>query len=210
VSNLKAYTLVTAPATEPVSLADVKTFLRIDGTNDDAILTMLIASARRSAEEYTKRAFITQTWKLVMDRFAEVDIDPPAGYYNAPTPFLVNGTQSIQLSRQPIQSITSVKTTNTGNAQTTVNTNVYTLDIATGRILLNEGYSWPSDLRARSSVEITFVAGYGATAAVPDPLKQGIMQHVAASYTNKVCADIPAGSKSLYDGFRLPEAFGAW
>lgn len=207
-SNLKAYTLVTAPATEPVSLADVKTFLRIDGSADDAILTMLIASARRMAEEYTKRAFITQTWKLVMDSIYD-DIDLTSGYYVLPTPFLINGSQFIQLSRQPIQSVTSIKTTDTSNVQSTVSTAIYTLDTATGRILLNEGYSWPSDLRCRSAVEIVFIAGWANAAAVPDPIKQGILQHVAASYTNKVCSDIPAGSKSLYDGFRLAEAFGA-
>lgn len=206
-SNLKAYTLVTAPATEPVSLTDVKTFLRIDASTDDAILTMLIASARRMAEEYTKRAVITQTWKLVMDRLYE-EFDLPSGTYVLPTPFLVNGSQFVQLSRQPIQSVSSFKTTDTLNVQSTLDTAVYTLDTATGRILLNEGYSWPIGLRCRSAVEITFVAGYGAAAAVPDPIKQGILQHVAASYTNKVCADIPDGAKSLYDAFRLPEAFG--
>jgi hypothetical protein len=202
--------LVTAPATEPVSLTDVKTFLRIDGTADDAILTMLIASARRMAEEYTKRALITQTWKLVMDRFSEWDDVLPPGYYQAPTPFLVNGSQAIQLSRQPIQSITSIKTTDTANTQTTVSVATYTLDTATGRVLLNEGYSWPSSLRNNSAVEIAFVAGWASAALVPDPIKQGIIQHIAASYTNKVCADIPEGSKSAYDGFRLPEAFGAF
>ena len=209
-SNLKSYTLVTAPATEPVSLTDVKTFLRIDGTTDDAILTMLIASARRMAEEYTKRAFITQTWKLVMDRFSEWDDVLPPGYYQAPSPFLVNGSQAIQLSRQPIQSITSIKTTDTANAQTAVSVTTYALDTATGRILLNEGYSWPSSLRTHSAVEIIFVAGWTSAALVPDPIKQGILQHIAASYTNKVCADFPEGSKSAYDGFRLPEAFGAF
>ena len=209
-SNFKSYTLVTAPATEPVSLADVKTFLRIDGSADDAILTMLIASARRSAEEYTKRAFITQTWKLVMDRFTEWNECLPSGYFQAPTPFLVNGSQAIQLSRQPIQSITSIKTTDSSNTATTVVTSVYTLDTASGRILLNEGSRWPTALRSNSAVEITFVAGWANAAAVPDPIKQGILQHVAASYTNKVCGDIPDGSKSAYDGFRLPEAFGAF
>ncbi|MBB4345141.1 head-tail connector protein [Rhizobium leguminosarum] len=208
-SNLKSYTLVTAPASEPVSLPDVKTYLRIDGTADDAVLTTLIASARRTAEEYTKRAFITQSWKLVMDSICD-DIDLPSGYYVLPTPFLVNGSQFIQLSRQPIQTVTSIKTTDTSNVQSTVNTVVYTLDTATGRILLNDGYSWPTNLRCRSAVEVQFVAGWANAAAVPDPVKQGILQHVAASYTNKVCSDIPAGAKSLYDAFRLPEAFGAY
>ncbi|MBZ9674548.1 head-tail connector protein [Mesorhizobium sp. ES1-1] len=207
---MKAYTLVTAPATEPVSLADVKTYLRIDNSADDAVLTILIAACRRSAEEYTKRAFISQTWQLTMDRFG-VEIVPPPGFHVAPTPFLVDGSQTIQLSRQPIQSITSIKTTDSANAETIVSTATYALDKDAGRVLLNSGYSWPTSLRANAAVKILFVAGYGdAAATVPEPIKQGILQHVAASYTAKVCGDIPEGSKSAYDAFRLAEAFGAF
>lgn len=208
--NTKSYALVEAPADEPVSLAEVKTFLRIDGTADDAILNMLIASARRMAEEYTKRAFITQTWQLVMDMFAAWEQVPAPGYRIAPTPFLVNGSQAIQLSRQPIQEIIEITATDTANIETPVSADVYTLDTASGSILLNEGQNWPTGLRARSAVKVVFVAGWASAADVPEPIKQGIMQHVAASYSNKVCADIPEGAKALYDGFRLPEAFGAW
>ncbi len=204
--NSQSYTLVTPPASEPVSLADVKTFLRIDGTDDDAVLAILIASARRMAEEYTKRAFITQTWKLVMDRFGG-DTCAPVGNI---APYLAAGDQSIRLSRQPIQSITSVKTTDGLNATTTVLAATYALDTSGGIILLNEGYSWPSNLRDHAAVEVVYVAGWASAGAVPEPIRQGILQHIAASYTNKVCADIPEGSKSAYDAFRLPEAFGAF
>jgi uncharacterized phiE125 gp8 family phage protein len=204
--NSKSYTLVTAPAAEPVSLADVKTFLRIDGSDDDAVLTILIASARRMAEEYTKRAFITQTWKLVMDRFTDYS-GTPAGNV---APYLIAGISFIQLSRQPIQSITSIKSTDSANLSTTVPTATYALDTSGGSILLNDTYSWPSSLRDYSAVEIIFIAGWTSASLVPEPIKQGILQHVAASYTNKVCADIPAGSKSAYDAFRLAEAFGAY
>lgn len=206
--NLKAYTLVTPPASEPVALADVKTFLRIDGNEDDAILTSLIASARRMGEEYTKRAFMTQTWQMVMDRFAERVVMAPPGIHTAPPPYVLDGSQSIQLSRQPIQSVTSIKTTASGNSQTTVLAATYTLDTAMGRILLNEGYNWPTSLRGMSAVEINFVAGWPDAASVPEPIRQAIMQHVAASYSNKVCADMPAGVQAMYDPFRLPEAFG--
>lgn len=209
-SNLKSYTLVTPPASEPVAVADVKTFLRIDGNEDDAVLTILIASARRMSEAYTKRAFITQTWRLTMDRFADRDVDAPPGYHIAPTPHLVDGSQTIQLSRQPIQAINSIKTTNSANVATTALGSIYTLDTASGRILLNDGYSWPTSLRDEAGVAVEFVAGWENAAAVPEPIKQGIIQHVAASYTNKVCADMPEGVKALYDEYRLPEAFGAY
>jgi uncharacterized phiE125 gp8 family phage protein len=200
-SNRKSYDLIEAPATEPVSLSDVKTFLRIDGNENDAILNILIASARRTAEEYTKRAFITQTWRLSMDSFCVDDgvVRPP---------FIPQG-HSIQLSRQPIQSITSITTVDSAGTSLTVPPSTYTLDTASGRILLNALKSWPSDLRSEAAIVITFIAGWDSSANVPAPIHQGILQHVAASYSSKVCADIPAGAKSLYDGFRLPEAFGA-
>jgi hypothetical protein len=208
--NTKSYTLVTPPASEPVALADVKTFLRIDVSNDDAILNMLISSCRRMAEEYCQRAFITQSWRLVMDRFTDGEIQLLPGFYTAPTPFEIDGYQDIQLSRLPIQSITHIKTTNDANVQSTVSAAIYALDTDNGRVLLNEGRSWPTELRDRASVEVEFVAGYGSASNVPEPIKQGILQHVAASYTNKVCADIPAGSMSLYGPFRTVEAFGGF
>ena len=208
--NLKSYTLVTPPASEPVALPDVKTFLRIDGTEDDAILTSLIASARRMGEEYTKRSFITQTWQLVMDRFLQRVISVPPGFHVGPTPSSVDGSSEINLSRLPVQQITSIKTTDSANVQTTVTPATYTLDPAGGRVLLNSGYSWPTELRGMAAVEVMFIAGWSSSATVPGPIKQAIMQHVAASYTNKVCADLPDGVKALYDPFRLPEAFGVF
>lgn len=191
-------------------LADVKTYLRIDSSADDAVLAILIASARRAAEEYTKRAFITQTWQLVMDRFSE-DHDYHHGHHHNPLAAILHHRgRAIRLSREPIQSITTIKTTDCANAETTVLAETYTLDTSAARILLNDGYSWPSSLREYAGIKITFVAGYGlAAASVPEPIRQGILQHVAASYSAKVCGDIPEGAKTLYDGFRLPEAFGA-
>lgn len=59
--------LVTPPATEPVTLEEAKLHLRIDGTEEDSLISALITAARQKAEEYTKRAFITQTWEYAID-----------------------------------------------------------------------------------------------------------------------------------------------
>ena len=40
-----------SPATEPVTLADAKAHLRVDGTDEDAYITGLIGVARVAAEE---------------------------------------------------------------------------------------------------------------------------------------------------------------
>lgn len=205
--NAKSYTLVTAPATEPVSLDELKLFLKIDGTAEDDVLSILIASARRQAEEYTKRAFITQTWALTMDGFGELDINVRALGYNCPPPCFADGSREIRLSRQPIQSVSNIKTTDTSNTQTTVDSAIYTLDTSGGNILLNDGESWPTELRDFASVRIEFVAGYGAT-DVPEPIRQAILQYAATMYENRKCSDMPEGVKTLLDPFRLAEAFG--
>lgn len=58
-----ALRLITPPASEPVNLAQAKNHLKVDLSNDDALIDSLIVSARQRAEEYTRRAFITQTWE---------------------------------------------------------------------------------------------------------------------------------------------------
>ena len=55
--------LVTAPTEEPVSLAEAKLHLRVDYTNDDVLIGALITAARQHAENDTRRALVTQTWR---------------------------------------------------------------------------------------------------------------------------------------------------
>src|SRR4051812_9447312 len=59
--------LLTPPAVEPVTLADAKAYLRIDNDDDDAVISALIAGARSHIEAQTRRALITQSWRLVRD-----------------------------------------------------------------------------------------------------------------------------------------------
>lgn len=203
--NRRSPVLVSAPASEPVTLSEAKAFVKQDGNDDDALITSLIATARRACEEFTKRAFITQTWKLVLDRFPlDEDADELEFMLGLASP------RAIQLSRQPIQSITSIKTTDTTNSQTTVAPATYSLDQSGGRVLLNDGYSWPSNLRADAAVEITTVNGYGDAAAVPEPIKQAILQYVGTMYCSRQCGSLPDGAKDLLGPYMAAEAFGAW
>lgn len=64
---MRSLRLVIPPAVEPVTLEEAKLHLRVDGNEDDSLITALITAARQKAEEYTRRAFITQTWELAVD-----------------------------------------------------------------------------------------------------------------------------------------------
>ena len=61
--------LITAPELEPVTLADARSFLRIDTSADDEILQKLLTTAREMVETRTGLALITQSWQLKIARW---------------------------------------------------------------------------------------------------------------------------------------------
>src|SRR5688572_20632121 len=61
--------LITGPANEPVSLAEIRNIVRVTATNDDADLTSYIVTARERCELILGRSLLPQTWELVLDKF---------------------------------------------------------------------------------------------------------------------------------------------
>ena len=55
--------LVTPPASEPVSLAEAKSFLKLDSGDDDTLIDTLIATARVAIDLRTGCHFVTQAWR---------------------------------------------------------------------------------------------------------------------------------------------------
>ncbi len=59
--------LLTGPAAEPITLARRKQFLRVEHDDDDDVIAALIAGSRIHVEAQTRRALITQSWRLTRD-----------------------------------------------------------------------------------------------------------------------------------------------
>lgn len=55
-----AFKVLTQVTTEPIALADAKSYLRVDFTDDDTLISGLISRARSYAETVTHRAMATQ------------------------------------------------------------------------------------------------------------------------------------------------------
>src|SRR6185312_1480058 len=101
------------PLVEPVSLAELKDFLRVDSSDEsnDAVIVGLALAARQWAEVYTQRRFCTQTWQLGMDFFPGY-IDLKLAGQKVSSPFvsgsnavLVGIRYAIVLPYPPVQSI---------------------------------------------------------------------------------------------------------
>lgn len=156
-----AWTLVTGPAQEPISLAEAKAQARITDDNSNTLLASYIATAREAAETYLGRGLYTQTWKLSLDWFAN----------------------EIQLPRAaPLQSITHVKYYDSDGVQQTLATSYYDTDTVAepGTVVLKADQTWPSvqSDRRNKRVEITYVIGHAAVSAIPEIIKQGIRLYV--------------------------------
>ncbi len=181
-------TLTTPPALEPVALADAKAHLKIDTSDEDALVTAMITAARARAEWHTGRALITQGWTLHLDAW------PVFGTIEIPLP--------------PLQSVVSVTTYARDDSATVMSPLLYTVDAASApaRLALKTGVPPPAGLRRVNGLAIAFTAGYGDAASdVPALLKQAILELVAFLYENRgeAPAELPPAALALLAPFRV-------
>lgn len=208
----QALKLVTAPASEPVLLADVKTFLRIDTNADDTMLTDFIKAATRIIEKWINRRLITQTWDFYLDNFPYFySFDSlKEGVTEGKLSEYLGTKKFIQIPLYPLQSVTFLKTYDENNVDYTMDSNLYHIDTISepGRFSLKLNSTWPSTvLRPVNGVQIRFICGYGSSSDVPFEIKQAIMQTVGLFYSNRGCSEtedsIPKSALALLQAYRV-------
>jgi len=105
----------------------------------------------------------------------------------------------IELPMPPLQSVTSLKYIDDAGVEQTMPTADYVVDAQhmIGRIRPAHGTQWPSTLDDEGAVRITFVAGYGAAGAVPQPIKQAILLLVGHWWINREAVGEAGGPHAL-------------
>jgi hypothetical protein len=206
----RSLTLVTGPASEPVTLAEAKAWARIDDDADDSVVTHLITAARMAAEEYLRRSLLSQSYRLTIDLTGDaLGNFLGDGVYDLPVTALYGGMpRVIELPKGPVQSITSVTTYDLSDTSSIFSSSNYHVDAPGERLVLNYGTIWPSNLRPIAACDILYVTGYGTAAtSVPAPIRQGILIHIASLYEQRGqcedAMDLPPGAKQLYNQYRI-------
>ncbi len=162
-----AVVLIEGPAAEPVSLLEAKNYLRVEHDDDDDLIEALIASARVQVEQAARRVLITQTWRIVLDRW------PASGWIVSP----VNPLVSLEAARvHPLE-----------GAAVTLDTDAFTLNAAAApAIIAFERANVSQPGRTVGGIELDVTAGYGdAVEDVPAPLRQAIRFLVARNYEQR-------------------------
>ena len=174
--------LVTPPAEEPVSLVDAKLHLRVDFDEDDTLIASLITAARLAAETKTGRQFTTARWKMVLDSFPGPSLmGVPAGQA-----FTLPG-HAILLPKCPVQAVVAIHYLDMGAVEQTMPAATYTVDNACepARITPVFGQIWPICLPQIGAVSVTFDAGYGTAAQIPEGIKSWIKLRVGSLYAHR-------------------------
>jgi uncharacterized phiE125 gp8 family phage protein len=181
------YALITPPAAEPISLAELKAHLRVDSAEEDALLTSLIRTAREHLERTSGLVLISQGWRLYLDCWPQADV--------------------IEITRGPVISVDVVRAFDELGEESQISLTGHVLDGVRrpARLWLRER---PQARQAINGVEIDFNAGFGETGAdVPDALKRALLVHAAHMYEFRgvVPAEMqPAGVPDSYERLVAP------
>jgi len=163
--------LITAPLTEPVSLADIEGQLQLNtgditSAGQASTVTGYLKTMRGRAESITRRQLVTAVYEMVLESFP-----------------INNGP--IELPRPPLQSVQSIKYYDTTGTQITLDVALYRVLSETspkcrpGLVVPAYGQSWPSTRDDYDMVTIQFTAGYSSAAPAPiNPLPQEIIDWI--------------------------------
>lgn len=161
-----ALILETAAVVEPVTLGEVKTYLKIDHNIEDTLIASMITAARVQLETRLSRAFLRQLWSLYLD------IWPWAG--------------EIKLPLSPVISIEHVAVIDELSIYNEMAVGDYVYDLKTEPALVKIVGPFPKIGSEYSGIRVQFWAGYGVAATdIPPLIVQAIMQLVAFWYENR-------------------------
>lgn len=187
----RGHRLVSGPAAEPVTLEEIRNLLRDPPEEDDDFIYDCLKLAVEVFEATTGIACISQSWKLTLDGWPGSRAGPWwDGVLEMPRSELHGATRDyIQMPRYPLLSVDTMNTYDLDNQAAAVTVaDVFFTDTSSfpGRLVLNAGETWPTALRDRAAIEITYTAGFGTTAAdVPASIKRAIAQVAGYLYENR-------------------------
>jgi len=183
--------ILAGPGAEPITLVDAKQFLRVEHDDDDDLIASLIAGARIHIETQTRRALITQNWRLTRDTW-------PA-------------TGCVALLPVPVQTLDAVRVHELDGTSFAPDLSGFTLDKGDAPARLAFVHGAPPEPRwPVAGIEIDITCGYGDPEDVPEPLRQAIRMLVAHWYENRgivAAVDkvlvLPQGAAALIAPYRV-------
>jgi uncharacterized phiE125 gp8 family phage protein len=154
--NAHKMTAIGQPIAQPLSLAELKAYLKISNAQEDELLIYIISATSSIFEKYTGLAIARQRWKLVYEDFESGILTMPI---------------------KPLIEIESIEVLNC-NKQKSLSKNKYQFDQYEGEIIFNEYIT-------AEKLQIIFCSGYPDSISVPYDIKSALLMHAAYEYENR-------------------------
>ncbi|HEY5278214.1 MAG TPA: phage head-tail connector protein [Pseudolabrys sp.] len=183
--------LLTAPAAEPLTLDEARAFLRVDTHDDDETIAALIVAARLHIEMQTRRALITQGWRLTLDGW------PADG--------------RIPVRPGPLRELTAARVYDFSGTATALDLQHFVPDLGVCELAVAP-WALMQPTRLAAGIELEVSVGYGDTALdVPEPLRHAARLLVAHWYENRglivpgatSLASLPVSAAALIAPYRM-------
>lgn len=180
-----ALRLITPPTIKPVTLAEAKAHLRVDSSDEDAVIDLLIDVATAHVDGpngFLGRALVEQTWELVLDGF------PPVV---GGTTCCGTTTNEIKIPIPPLISVENVVYYDAAGLPSVFPPSSYTVDTVSEPGWIVPASDWPATFDGINSVTIRFRAGYINTAnspptgTIPADIRGAILLYIGALYANR-------------------------
>ncbi|MCA0423657.1 MAG: head-tail connector protein [Proteobacteria bacterium] len=182
-------TPLTPPADEPLSLAAARAWLRVDGEDEDALITALVAASRETVETLAGRRLMAQGWRITRDSWPE--------------------DGCIRLPLGPVLALDAVRLIDAQGAAMPLPLAAFRLDGNRQPPLIETIAMVPAPVLARGGIEIDVTCGFGANPDdVPEALRQAMRLLIAHWFENRGDAAsrnaLPEGVGALVAPFRMP------
>lgn len=193
------YKVAIPPAEALISLVDAKAWLRIDSdiTADDTLVQALIDAAVDSCEKHTNRVFVART---IDGFFGGLSVSK---YYEWPY---------LSIRRSPLGTISAVYNFVDGD-YAVVDVGDYEIQESNAftRVMFTEIPSVDTDVVY--PFKVTFTAGYGTAADVPEDIVLAVKQMISFWYENRgdVAPDgkrgLPMETKAILAQYKIMDTF---
>ena len=197
--------LITAPLHMPITLAEAKAHMRVDGTADDALIAGLISSAVEAAQNITRRQLVTATYDYTFPGFPAATRGNPLAVLELPAP--------------PLQAVLGVYYVDSAGAEQPLACGAYVVDTFSMVAGLSPvlGTSWPATQEGPNAVRARFTCGWAMDASVsppawtgPESIKAWLLIRVATLYEQREAVAVGSGvavadiSRPFVDGLLDP------
>ncbi|WP_286828749.1 MULTISPECIES: head-tail connector protein [Kordiimonas] len=179
---------LSAPASEPLLLDEIKNHLRLDGSADDVGLGGLLRAAREMVENHLGLCLINRSLALYLDAWPGSMGQMPwwQGVASGSMAAFVRMAEYLPLPVRPVSGIGAIQTYDVDGAATVWDAENYNLKPGLEPALYRTSGSWPTPGRTLDGISIELTTGFGDSwNDVPADIRQALLMLVAHLFENR-------------------------